>query len=61
MTTKLVYVHKLYQDNSIFIEFHGDFLFVKDYNTKKILHHGPVDKDLCKFLGVVPEVQLHSK
>lgn len=35
--TKLVHVHKLCQDNSIFIEIHSYYFFVKDNHTKKIL------------------------
>lgn len=37
----LVSVHRLAQDNNVFLEFHPDFFLIKDRITRKILLEGP--------------------
>ncbi|GKE43776.1 retrovirus-related pol polyprotein from transposon TNT 1-94 [Tanacetum coccineum] len=46
ITKNLIFVSKLTKENNVFGEFHGDYFFVKDEVTKKILLEGPCKNGL---------------
>lgn len=50
VTSNLVFIHKLYKDNDILVEFHFNCFFIKENATRKVLLQGPYDKGLYKLI-----------
>lgn len=46
ISKNLIFVHRFYVDNNVFIEFHPNFFLVKDQVTKATLLRGLVENDM---------------
>jgi hypothetical protein len=49
----LISIHRLARDNHVFLELHPWFFLIKDQGTKRILHHGKVERGLYPLKSLV--------
>lgn len=61
LTTNLIYIQKLCQDNDVYVKFHSHLFFIKDKVTKKVLLKRPLDKGLYKVFCEIDTASKYTK